>query len=321
MNSKPILIVAGEPNSVFLEIFFKALRYKKFRSPIIIVASQNLLIKQMKNLNFDYKINLINKKYKDFNNINNNKINIIDVNYYFKKPFEKISKRSNIYIEKCFEIALEFLKKNKLSRFINGPISKKYFLYGKMPGITEYLAKKTNKDNKVAMLIYNPKLSVSPLTTHLPLKEVHKNISKKKIYDHVKLISEFYKKNLSKNPKIAITGLNPHCESNFKNSEEDKYIKPAIKALIKKNYKVQGPFAADTIFMNEQSKNYDVIIGMYHDQVLTPLKSLFGFNAINITLGLPFTRISPDHGPNYSMLGKNLSNPKSLIEAIKFLDK
>jgi 4-hydroxy-L-threonine phosphate dehydrogenase PdxA len=73
--------------------------------------------------------------------------------------------------------------------------------------------------------------------------------------------------------------------------------------------------------MKEQSKNYDVIIGMYHDQVLTPLKSLFGFNAINITLGLPFIRISPDHGPNYSMLGKNLSNPKSLIEALKFLDK
>ena len=73
--------------------------------------------------------------------------------------------------------------------------------------------------------------------------------------------------------------------------------------------------------MKEQSKNYDVIIGMYHDQVLAPLKSLFGFNAINITLGLPFIRVSPDHGPNFSMLGKNMSNPKSLIEALKFLDK
>ena len=135
------------------------------------------------------------------------------------------------------------------------------------------------------------------------------------------MISEFYKKNLKKKPKIAITGLNPHCESNFKSSEENKYIKPAIKSLIKKNYNVSGPFAADTIFMNEQSKNYDVIIGMYHDQVLTPLKSLFGFDAINITLGLPFTRISPDHGPNSSMLGKNLSDPQSLIKALKFLDK
>ena len=321
MNYKPILIVAGEPNSIFLEIFFKALSFKKFKSPIIIVASKKLLNKQMQNLNYNYKINLIDKKYTDFKNLNNNKINIINVNYYFKRPFEKISKKSNTYINNCFDIALEFLKENKLSKFINGPISKKYFLNGRLPGITEYLAKKTDRNNNVVMLIYNKKLSVSPLTTHLPLKEVHKNISTKIIINHIELIVKFYKKKFNKIPKIAITGLNPHCESNFKSSEEDKFIKPAIKTLIKKNLRVKGPFAADTIFMNDQSKKYDVIVGMYHDQVLTPLKALFGFDAINITLGLPFIRVSPDHGPNYSMVGKNLSDPKSLIEALKFLDK
>jgi 4-hydroxythreonine-4-phosphate dehydrogenase len=321
MNYKPILIVAGEPNSIFLEIFFKALVFKKFRSPIIIIASKKLLNKQMKKLNFDYKINLIDKKYKNFKYLNNNKINIINVDYYFKKPFEKISKKSNTYINNCFDIALEFLKENKLSKFINGPISKKFFLHGRLPGITEYLAKKTSGNIKVAMLIYNKKLSVSPVTTHLPLKEVHKNISTKKIISHIELIVNFYERKFKKIPNIAITGLNPHCESNFKSSEENKYIKPAIKALVKKNLKIKGPFAADTIFMSENLKKYDVIVGMYHDQVLTPLKSLFGFDAINITLGLPFTRISPDHGPNYSMVGKNLSDPKSLIEALKFLDK
>jgi 4-hydroxythreonine-4-phosphate dehydrogenase len=321
MNYKPILIVAGEPNSIFLEIFFKALVYKKFKSPIIIIVSRKLLNEQMQNLNFNYKINLIDKKYKDFKNLNNNKINIINVDHYFKKPFDKISKKSNTYINNCFKIALEFLKENKLSKFINGPISKKDFLHGKLPGITEYLAKKTGRNSNVAMLIYNKKLSVSPVTTHLPLKEVYKNISTKKIINHIELIVNFYKREFKRIPKIAITGLNPHCESNFKSSEEDKYIRPAIKALIKKNLKIKGPFAADTIFMNEHSKKYDVIVGMYHDQVLTPLKSLFGFDAINITLGLPFTRISPDHGPNHSMLGKNISDPKSLIEALKFLDK
>ena len=87
----------------------------------------------------------------------------------------------------------------------------------------------------------------------------------------------------------------------------------------KKNIKIEGPFAADTIFLKEQSNKYDIIIGMYHDQVLTPIKTLFGFEAINITLGLPFIRISPDHGPNVKMLGKNKSNPESLIQAINFL--
>ena len=171
------------------------------------------------------------------------------------------------------------------------------------------------------MLIFNKKLSVSPITTHLALKDVNKHISKKKINMHINLISKFYKKNFKKNPKIAITGLNPHCESNFKDCEEDKIIIPAIKSLKNKNSKIEGPFPADTIFMKDHLKKLDVIVGMYHDQVLTPMKALFGFHAINITLGLPFIRISPDHGPNSSMLGKNLSDPKSLIEALKFLDK
>jgi 4-hydroxythreonine-4-phosphate dehydrogenase len=134
------------------------------------------------------------------------------------------------------------------------------------------------------------------------------------------MIKNFYKKKFKKNPNIAITGLNPHCESNYKSSEEESLIKPAIKKLTKDKYKVSGPFAADTIFIKEQSKKYDIIVGMYHDQVLTPAKTLFGFDAINITLGLPFVRISPDHGPNTSMLGKNLSNPISLVKALKFLD-
>ena len=138
---------------------------------------------------------------------------------------------------------------------------------------------------------------------------------------HVGLIVEFYKKEFKKLPKIAITGLNPHCESNYKSSEEKKIIIPAIKFLNKKKIKVDGPFAADTIFLKEQLNKYDVIIGMYHDQVLAPIKTLFGFEAINITLGLPFIRISPDHGPNAKMLGKNKSSPNSLIQAIKFLNK
>tara|TARA_B100000787_G_scaffold79564_1_gene58653 strand:- start:777 stop:1742 length:966 start_codon:yes stop_codon:yes gene_type:complete len=321
MSIKPILIVAGEPNSVFLEIFFKSIKKINYSSPLIIIVSKKLLVKQMIKLGFKYKINLIEKNYKDFSKLNNKKINLINVNYDFKKPFEKITVRSNNYINNCFNIALEILKKKKLSKFINGPISKKHFLKGKKLGITEYLAQKTKRKNKVAMLIFNKKLSVSPITTHLALKDVNKHISKKKINMHINLISKFYKKNFKKNPKIAITGLNPHCESNFKDCEEDKIIIPAIKSLKNKNSKIEGPFPADTIFMKDHLKKLDVIVGMYHDQVLTPMKALFGFDAINITLGLPFIRISPDHGPNSSMLGKNLSDPKSLIEALKFLDK
>ena len=241
MSYKPILIVAGEPNSIFFEIFFKSLSKNYFKSPIIMIASQKLLNKQMKKLGFDFKINLINKNYLNLNNLNNKQINIINVDYDFKKTFEKVSQKSNIYIEECFKIALRIIKKNKYLKLINGPVTKKSFLRHKFLGITEYLATKTKTKN-VAMLIYNKKLSVSPITTHLPLKEVHKNITKVKIINHIKLIKNFYKNTFNINPNIAITGLNPHCESNYRSSEEDKMIIPAIETLVKRKYKVSGSF-------------------------------------------------------------------------------
>ena len=321
MRNKPILIVGGEPFGIFLEIFFKTISLKKFKNPIILIASKKLLMKQMKIFNYNFKINLINKDKINLNNLNKKTINIIDVNFNFKKPFDKMSSKSNSYIEKSFKIALQIFKKNSFSGIINGPISKKNFLKEKYFGITEYLADKTNSNNKVAMLIYNKKLSVSPITTHLPLKLVNKSLSKKKIINQVILIKDFYKKKFNINPKIGITGLNPHCESNYKSSEEKKIIIPAIKYLKKKTFNVSGPFPADTIFMKDNLKKFDCIVGMYHDQVLTPIKTIFDFNAINITLGLPFVRISPDHGPNEKMMGKNQSNPTSLVQAINFLDK
>ena len=134
------------------------------------------------------------------------------------------------------------------------------------------------------------------------------------------LIDNFYKKNLKLKPRITILCLNPHCESVDAYNEDEKIIKPSIEYL-KKNYNVSGPYPADTIFLKNNRKNFDVIVGMYHDQVLTPIKTLYEYDAINITLGLPFIRISPDHGPNETMLGKNLSNPLSLLRALKFLDK
>ena len=133
-------------------------------------------------------------------------------------------------------------------------------------------------------------------------------------------IENFYKKLIKKKPKFAILGLNPHCETTDKFSEESKIISPSINVLKRKNIKIEGPFSADTFFLQKNINKYDVVIGMYHDQVLTPIKTLFNFNAINITIGLPFIRISPDHGPNSEMLGKNLSDSSSLRYALKFVE-
>ena len=315
-----IIVVPGEPKSIFFEIFFKSLRKMKIKNPIILIASEKLIKSEMKKMNFKKKIKLLKKEDLKKKKLNNNYINLININYSNSKILNKTSTNSRRYISKCFEAAFEIIKKYNMRKFINGPINKKIFLNKKFPGITEYISKKFKTKNN-AMLIYNNKLSVCPLTTHLPIKYVAKRITKNLIFEKIKIIDEFYKTYLKKTPQIAVLGLNPHCESIDKFNEDEKIIKPAITMLDKKRYNVFGPFSADTIFLKQNRNKYDVVLGMYHDQVLSPLKTIYEYDAINITLGLPFIRISPDHGPNINMLGKNKSNPLSLIRAISFLDK
>ena len=320
MNYKPILLIAGEPNSIFLEIFFKSIKIKKIKSPIILLASKKLLYLQMKKLKFKKKVKILELKKLPKYKLDNKFINLIDIKYDQKTAFDKISIKSSKYINKSFDTGFKIIRSGFTKKIINGPISKKYFLKRKYLGVTEFISNKF-KSKKNAMLIYNKKLSVCPITTHLPLKYVIKKINSKNIKEKVFLINNFYIKNFDFKPRIAVLGLNPHCESIDKFNEDEKIIKPTVNYLQKLGYLISGPYPADTIFLKENRKKFDVILGMYHDQVLTPIKTLFEYDAINITLGLPFIRISPDHGPNEVMLGKNTSNPLSLIKAITFLDK
>lgn len=320
MNFDPIIIIWGEPNSIFTEIFLKSLKKYKSRKPLILIGSFELFKDQIKKLRVNFNFNLVNLIKKDLKNISEKKLNFININYRYKKPFEKISPKSNNYLSNCFNLAFKINENHNISGLINGPISKKYFLNKKFLGITEYLGNYYRNKENFAMLIFNKSLSVSPITTHLPINKISKKISKKEIIIKTTLINNFYKKFFSIKPKIAICGLNPHCENFFNKSEEIRIINPAINFLKKKKIIIDGPFPADTIFLKQNRKKFDVIIGMYHDQVLAPIKAIHSFDAINITLGLPFIRISPDHGPNYNMIGKNKSNPQSLINAIKFLN-
>ena len=309
MSYKPILIVPGETKSIFFEIFFKSLKSKNYNSGLILICNKKKLDKEIKRFNFKKNIHLLNVYKIDPKNIKKNNIYLIDVG---------ILNPSN-YVIDCFNVAFKLIKSGLTNKLINGPVDKSKTLKKRYLGITEYISKKFNK-KKFAMLIYNEKLSVCPITTHLPLKLVTKEISQKTIKEKVSIVNEFYKNFLNFKPRIAVVGLNPHCESIHNFNEDQKILLPAIKSL-KKRININGPFPADTLFLKKNRKNYDVIIGMYHDQVLTPIKTLFEYNAINITLGLPIIRVSPDHGPNKNMVGKNKSSPASLIKALNFLDK
>ena len=168
------------------------------------------------------------------------------------------------------------------------------------------------------MLIYNKELSVSPITTHIRIGQISKKISKKLIVNKLITINKFFLKNLKFKPKIGLLGLNPHNYELKKNSEERKVIIPAIKKLKKQRISVEGPLSGDTAFLNFKKNKFDVLVGMYHDQVLSPFKTLYRFDAVNVTLGLPYIRVSPDHGTGKDIIRKNLANPKSLLESIKF---
>ena len=310
MKNKPILI----------EIFFKSIKKKTYKSPIILICCKKNLIAQMKKFNFNKKIRLLNEKQLNKKKINNNQINLIDIKLHNSKIKKLKLKLKLNYIKKCFNLAFQLIKNGYTDKLINGPINKKTFLNKKFLGITEYIASRFN-EKKFGMLIYNKRLSVSPLTTHLPLKLVSKKVTKKLIEEKVKIINDFFKNRMKLKPKIAVTGLNPHCESVNKFNEDEKIVASAIKSLSKKKINVKGPYPADTIFLKANRDKFDVILGMYHDQVLSPIKTLFEYDAINITMGLPFLRVTPDHGPNEKMFGQNKSNPLSLTQSLKFLDK
>ena len=317
----PIAIIAGEPNSISSEIIFKSWRLRKqyAHKPIIIIGSIRLLNLQKEKLKYRIKIKEIKSNFLS-KDLSGDKIPIYNVEYTQKKPFEKISSKSNKYIFSCFDIATKLIKSKKILGIINCPVAKEFLFKNKYGGVTEFLSKKAGVEGKEVMLIYNKKLSTSPLTTHIPLSQVSNKITKSKIVEKIKTICNFYKRNFNKNPNIAVLGLNPHNFTATKKSEEKEIILPAIKIVKKLRIKIMGPIAPDTSFMLFKKYKIDVILGMYHDQVLSPFKALFKYEAINITLGLPYIRISPDHGVAENIVGKNIANPTSLIESIKFFN-
>ncbi len=295
--------------SIFFEIFFKSIKSKKIICPLVLICNQKILSKEIKRYKFKQKIEIVNHDHIFRKRLLNKRLYLLDIS----------NQKSKNYVQKCFELAFKLIKSGLSNKLLNGPINKSKTLKKKYLGVTEYVAKNFKQKN-FAMLIYNKRLSVCPLTTHLPLKYVSKKITKKLLEEKILIVNNFFEKFLGFKPRIGIAGLNPHCESVLKYNEDEKIILPVVNSL-KKKFLLKGPMPSDTIFLKDNRKNFDVIIGMYHDQVLTPIKTLFEYDAINITIGLPFLRVTPDHGPNEIMVGKNRSNPKSLIQAISFLDK
>ncbi|MEA3493611.1 MAG: 4-hydroxythreonine-4-phosphate dehydrogenase PdxA [Candidatus Margulisiibacteriota bacterium] len=224
-------------------------------------------------------------------------------------------KASVEYIEKAIRLA----KDGKIDAITTGPINKESIHKAgyKFQGHTEILATRTGAKD-YAMMFISDSLWIMLVTTHLPLKEVSKHIDKQKIVKRIKLAHETLLKLRGKKPKIGVAGLNPHAgEAGIFGDEEIKIIKPAVDAAKKLGINVKGPISPDAIFYLANIGMFDIVIAMYHDQGLIPLKLLSFNHSVNVTVGLPIIRTSVDHGTGFDIAGKGWAKPQSLIEAIK----
>jgi len=236
---------------------------------------------------------------------------------------------NNPSIISSIETAVKFASNNLVKAIVTNPIFKSGLQNTgfKYSGHTEYLGDLASIKTPPIMMLSTNKakepLRVVPITTHISHSEVSSELNKDKIIEYSKRVHRYLIEDFGiKKPKIAISALNPHAGEDGKlGLEEKEIIIPAVEKLNNILPDILGPFPADTLFYPENRKNYDAIICMYHDQALIPLKTIDFFGSVNITLGLPFIRTSPDHGTAFGLVGKNSVRNDSFISALQIADK
>ena len=319
---KRILITAGEPASISSEITIKAIKKlkKESNSELILITDPSLIKYELKNLNQLAELNILDKKL-NFKDYKKDFINIIPIKLNEITIPGILNKKNSDFVLKSIKKSVDFLLQKKANAVVTNPINKFIMKSSnfKFNGHTEYLGHLSKFNKKPIMMLESEKLRVVPLTTHIPISSVSKKINTKMIIEKINILNNelinIYK---IKNPKIYISGLNPHSGDCGKiGKEELTLIYPAIRKLKKLGLNVKGPFPGDTLFQKHKIKEYDVAVCMYHDQALIPIKTLYSGNIINTTLGLDFIRTSPDHGTALDIAGMKKANPNSLILAIK----
>ena len=312
-NSPKILITPGDPSGIGLDILL-GISKKKFPAKIIAITNIDLLKERAELLN--KKVKLVEVNLHDDHPIDSyGKILVHNIEHNKSVVVGSPSTKHASLILDSLDIAIKACVKKNADAMVTGPVQKNILMkYGaKFSGHTEYIANKTG--GTPIMMLHSKKLRIALLTTHIPLSSVPKSITKKKIESYIKIISEDLSSRFGINdPKIKLCGLNPHAgEDGYIGKEEKNIILPAIKAMKKQGYNVDGPFSADTVFTKNDC---DIILAMFHDQALPVIKTLGFGSIVNTTLGLPIIRTSVDHGTAIDIAGTNKADSGSLVSAI-----
>lgn len=312
-------ITIGDINGVGPEVIVKALRDNRILASFTpIVYGTNKVISYYKK-----SLNLLDLNYQTIKSATEAQIKKINLINVISEEVEITpgvpTEISGMISFKALEKATQDLSEGKIDLLVTAPISKENIQKSgfNFPGHTEYLAEMAGVDEALMVLI-SQELRVALVTTHIPVSEISKHLTKERLTQKVKLLEATLKKdfNIIK-PKIAVFGLNPHAGENGKiGAEEQQVISPVIQNLKNEGILVYGPFAADGFFGSHARNQYDGVLAMYHDQGLAAFKALAFEDGVNYTAGLPIIRTSPDHGTAFDISGKGLASEQSMRSAI-----
>lgn len=304
--SNKIAITTGDPNGIGAEITIKALNTLNIPPRDIVIISNSKVLNAYGNLQNNYEIE--------------------EVEYSSRVRAGEVTSEAGDFSFRLLQRACEL----KPRFIVTAPTSKEAMNLGghKFSGQTEVLEKFLAHDGqKAEMLFVSKDFRVLLLTRHLPLKDVSKTLTKEFIIEKVERLRSYFQNHLFINkPSFALCALNPHAgENGLLGTEEEKTMLPAIEALRTRGINITNPLPADTLFINGvqnylkgDKSPYDCYIACYHDQGLIPIKSVASEKTVNMTIGLDIIRTSPSHGTAFDIAGKNIANPESMIEAIKY---
>ncbi len=325
-NIPPIGLTMGDPGGIGPDITILTwLSRSKERVPkFVYIGNEALLNERAKLLNKKIKTNKItNITDKSVIDDFDKAIPVIDLPIASTSP-NRFEIKNNSSIINSINTAYQLVKDGALSALVTNPVNKNSLQYANknFSGQTELLGYISKTEYPVMMLV-SKMLKVVPLTRHIPISEIPKNISSKLIIATTKtLIDSVDAYFCMRKPRIAITGLNPHSgDSGLIGKEEIDIIDPAIKILKKNKLNVRGPLSADSLFNKDSIRSFDIAVCMYHDQALIPIKTLAHFATVNVTLGLDIVRTSPDHGTAYQHAGKGSANNQSLFNSLHLAEK
>jgi 4-hydroxythreonine-4-phosphate dehydrogenase len=318
---KRFVLTCGDINGIGPEIAIKALNKlssKKKKLKFTLIIPENIFFKTSQLIKPKFKFEISN----NYTNKTDQIVQILTLKTY-KQNIGKPTDSSGEAAYEVLKTSFKLLQGNLVDAVVTAPISKtalKIAGIKKYPGQTEMFADWCGVKNFV-MTFLSKKLRVSLYSIHIPLKEVPNSLYKKDLLDKLNILYNMLRNDLGlKKPKIAVLGLNPHAgENGVIGDEEKRILIPALKQKKISGF-TEGPFSSDAFFAKRKFEEYDMIFGLYHDQVLIPFKYINSGKGVNYTAGLPIIRTSPDHGVAYDIAGKGIADENSLIEAIKYAE-